>query len=103
MSLPRCGRKARFPGVSFPFQLTATVCMESLAAKIHKPPHVILLSGTHVTGKETLASNIASNLGCRWIKSEMMHSAAGKAARAQSQKGLEYNAVFGRVYSAKLQ
>lgn len=76
--------------------------MDSTDTEEHGPPYVIILSGTHVTGKETLAINIASNLGCRWIKSEMMHTAAEKAARVQSQRGLEYNVVFGRVYSSKL-
>lgn len=76
--------------------------MESPDTKDRGRPYVIILSGTHVTGKETLAINIASNLGCRWIKSEMMHTAAEKAARIQSQRGLEYSAVFGRVYSSKL-
>lgn len=32
----------------------------------------------------------------------MMHTAAEKAARTQSQRGLEYSTVFGRVYSSKL-
>lgn len=65
--------------------------------------YVIILSGTHVTGKETLAVSISNAHECRWIKSEWMHSAATKAAVAQSKRGFDYKTVFGRVYSTKLQ
>ncbi|CEJ91457.1 hypothetical protein VHEMI07167 [[Torrubiella] hemipterigena] len=67
-----------------------------------EPVYAVFISGTHVTGKEVLAASVADALGCRWIKSEWMNSAAEKAARTQSQRGLDYNTVFGRVYSNKL-
>lgn len=67
------------------------------------PSYAVLLSGTHVTGKETLAVSLAKALGCRWIKAEMAHNAATFGARAQGQRGLDYGKVFGRIWSSKLE
>ncbi|KKY29377.1 putative thermosensitive gluconokinase [Diaporthe ampelina] len=67
------------------------------------PSHAVLLSGTHVTGKETLAVSLAKALGCPWIKAEMAHSTATFGARSQAGRGFDYGKVFGRIWSSKLQ
>lgn len=67
------------------------------------PSYAVLLSGTHVTGKETLAVNLAKALDCVWIKGEMAHSAATFGARSQARRGLDYGRVFGRIWSSKMQ
>lgn len=67
------------------------------------PSYAVLLSGTHVTGKETLAVSLANALGCSWIKAEMAHNAATFGARSQARRGFDYGKVFGRIWSSKLQ
>jgi gluconate kinase len=64
--------------------------------------YVVLLSGTHVTGKETLAVSLAKALGCPWIKAEMVHNAATFGSRSQAKKGYDYGKVFGRIWFSKL-
>lgn len=64
---------------------------------------VVLLSGTHVTGKETLAFSLSKLLGCPWLKGEMALGAATLGARAQSQRGYDTSEVFGRIWSSKMQ
>lgn len=67
------------------------------------PSYAVLLSGTHVTGKETLAVSLANALGSSWIKAEMTHNAATFGARSQAERGFDYGKVFGRIWSSKLQ
>jgi gluconate kinase len=62
----------------------------------------VLLSGTHVTGKETLAVSLSKSLGCPWIKAEMAHNSASFGARSQAKKGYNYGEVFGRIWFSKL-
>jgi gluconate kinase len=66
-------------------------------------PFVVLVSGTHSTGKETLAFSLSKSLGCSWIKAEAAHFSAAIAARSQSKKGFDYSSVFGRIWLSKLQ
>ncbi|KAK4210097.1 hypothetical protein QBC37DRAFT_429265 [Rhypophila decipiens] len=65
---------------------------------------VVLLSGTHVTGKETIAFSLAQSLQCQWIKGEAAHAAANFGARAQASKGpgYDYHDVFQRIWLAKM-
>ncbi|KAM7212136.1 hypothetical protein V8F06_012499 [Rhypophila decipiens] len=65
---------------------------------------VVLLSGTHVTGKETIAFSLAQSLQCQWIKGEAAHAAANFGARAQASKGAgyDYHDVFQRIWLAKM-
>jgi gluconate kinase len=64
--------------------------------------YVVLLSGTHVTGKETLAISLAKALSCPWINGEMAHNAATFGSRSQAKKGYDYGKVFGRIWFSKL-
>ncbi|KAH6648862.1 hypothetical protein BKA67DRAFT_576066 [Truncatella angustata] len=64
--------------------------------------YVVLLSGTHVTGKETLAVSLAKSLNCPWLKAEWCHSSANFGARSQARKGFDYKEVFGRIWFSKL-
>jgi gluconate kinase len=65
--------------------------------------YVVLLSGTHVTGKETLVISLSNALGCPWIKGEMAQNAATFGSRSQAKKGYDYGKVFGRIWFTKLQ
>lgn len=64
--------------------------------------YVVLLSGTHVTGKETLAVSLSKSLRCPWLKAEMVHNSATFGARSQAKKGYNYGEVFGRIWLSKL-
>jgi gluconate kinase len=64
--------------------------------------YVILLSGTHVAGKESLAISLSKSLNCPWIKAEMAHNSATLGARSQSKKGYSYDSVFRRIWCSKL-
>jgi gluconate kinase len=83
--------------VSEPF----TKMSESLQASIPSS-YVVLLSGTHVTGKETLAVSLSKSLGCPWLKGEMSHGSALFGSRSQAKKGYDYSEVFGRIWFSKL-
>lgn len=66
--------------------------------------HVILLSGTHVTGKETLAFSLSKAHGCPWLKGELAHAAANFGGRSQATKGpYDYGEVFQRIWFSKMQ
>jgi gluconate kinase len=64
--------------------------------------YVIILSGTHVTGKETLAVALSRTMNCPWLKAEMAHNSAAFGARSQSRRGYSYDSVFGRIWFSKL-
>ena len=70
----------------------------------HRPQsYVVILSGTHVTGKEALAVSLAKSLDCPWLKAEMLHNFATFGSRSQAKKGYEYDEVFGRIWFSKLE
>lgn len=71
--------------------------------KSNSSSYVVLLSGTHVTGKETLAVALSKALSCPWLKAEMVHNSAGFGARSQAKRGYNYGDVFGRIWFSKLQ
>ncbi|TVY80772.1 hypothetical protein LSUE1_G007034 [Lachnellula suecica] len=64
--------------------------------------YVVLLSGTHVTGKETLAVSLSTSLNSPWLKAEMIYNSARFGARTQAKKGYDYGEVFGRIWLSKL-
>jgi len=64
--------------------------------------YVVLLSGTHVTGKETLAVSLSKSLGCPCINAEIVQDSAAVGARSQEKKGYSYSEVFGRIWFSKL-
>lgn len=64
--------------------------------------YIVVLSGTHVTGKETVALSLSSSLDCPWIKGEYAHNSAIVTARLQEKRGIEDSAVFGRLWLTKM-
>ncbi|KAK0702270.1 hypothetical protein B0H67DRAFT_394370 [Lasiosphaeris hirsuta] len=66
-----------------------------LSQRPNPTSYAILLSGTHVTGKETLAVSLSAALGCPRLKAEMAHNSATLGARSQAKKGYDYGEVFG--------
>ncbi|KAK3314504.1 hypothetical protein B0H66DRAFT_563055 [Apodospora peruviana] len=68
-------------------------------------PCVVLLCGTHVTGKETLAVSLSNALSCPWLKGEAAQNLANLGARSQSQKdhtSSSYSQVFQRIWLSKM-
>lgn len=63
---------------------------------------VVFLSGTHVTGKETLAVSLSKTLGCPWLKAETILDSADFGARSRAKKGYDYSEVFGRICVSKM-
>lgn len=78
---------------------------ESISPQADSKPssYVVLLSGTHVTGKDTLAVSLSDALNCPWIAADMAHVAATFGSRSQAKKGYDYSEVFGRIWTSKLQ
>lgn len=64
--------------------------------------YVVLLCGSHVVGKHTLAISLSKSLSCPWLKAELAHDAAISGARSQVKKGYNYNEVFGRIFFGKI-
>jgi gluconate kinase len=64
--------------------------------------YIVLLSGSHVIGKEILAKSLSEHLNCPWISADMAHGAANFGARSQARKGYDYSKVFGRIWLSKL-
>lgn len=66
------------------------------------PPssYVVLLSGTHVTGKETIAASLATALHCPFLKSDL---AKGFVIRANKHGSDDPSVVFGQTWLAKMQ
>ncbi|TVY91424.1 hypothetical protein LAWI1_G003013 [Lachnellula willkommii] len=64
--------------------------------------YVVFLSGTHVTGKETLAVSLSKALSCPWLKAETILDSADFGARSQAKKGYDYSEVFGRIWVSKM-
>ncbi|KAF2669889.1 hypothetical protein BT63DRAFT_478125 [Microthyrium microscopicum] len=64
--------------------------------------YVVLLSGTHVTGKETLAISLSQALQCPYIEADMVQAATTIASRSQASRGYDYSKTFGRIWFSKL-
>ena len=72
-------------------------------SQVPKPSsYAVLLSGSHVTGKETLADSLAKSLSCPWLKAEMVQNSATSGARSQAKKGFNHSEVFGRIWFSKM-
>ena len=77
--------------------------MSEQPEELRPPSYVVILSGTHVTGKEALAVSLSKSLKCPWLKAEMLHNFATFGSRSQARKGYEYDEVFGRIWFSKLE
>ena len=68
-------------------------------------PYVIILSGTHVTGKETIAINLSQSLNTPWLKGEPVSNSANLAARSNAKHAhsdSSYAAVYGRTWLMRM-
>lgn len=76
--------------------------MSSAQGDTQNSPYVVLLSGTHVTGKETLAVSLSKSLRTPWLKAEMAQHSATFGARSQAKRGYAFEEVFGRIWLSKV-
>lgn len=67
------------------------------------PQYIVVLSGTHVTGKETIAVSLSKFLNCPWLKGEFIHTSALVVARSQEKRGQDPSEVYGRTWFTKMQ
>jgi len=65
--------------------------------------YMVILSGTHVTGKETIAISLSKSLDCPWLKGEQVHNASNSIARSQEKRGYDSPTVYGRIWFTKMQ
>jgi gluconate kinase len=65
--------------------------------------YVVILSGTHVTGKETIAVSLSKSLNCPWLKGEFAANSAKVISRSQAKRGYGLSAVYGRTWFKKMQ
>lgn len=84
----------------FSIQLDMNMSESSLEVKASS--YVVLLSGTHVTCKETLAVSLSKLLCCSWIKVEMVLNSAIFGARSQANRGYDDGEVLGRIWFPKI-
>lgn len=69
------------------------------------PPssYILILSGTHVTGKYTVAIKLSEKLNRPWLNGDPIQAVSHKIARAQAQHGYDRYTVFGRTWFTKMQ
>jgi gluconate kinase len=65
--------------------------------------YIVILSGTHVTGKETIAVSLAKSLNCPWLKGEFAANSANVISRSQERRGYDLGTVYGRTWFKKMQ
>jgi gluconate kinase len=65
--------------------------------------YVVILSGTHVTGKETIAVSLSKSLSCPWLKGEFAANSANVISSSQAKRGYDLGTVYGRTWFKKMQ
>lgn len=68
--------------------------------------YIVILSGTHVTGKETIALSLASALGVSWLRGENAGNTAWSFARAHENRGATTSQAqekYGETWFSRMQ
>jgi gluconate kinase len=65
--------------------------------------YIVLLSGTHVTGKDTIAVSLSTSLSCPWLKGDQIHTSSLQIAKSQAKRGHEFSTVYGKTWFTKMQ
>jgi gluconate kinase len=76
---------------------------ERSAQEAPPPFYIVILSGTHVTGKETIAVSLSKSLNCPWLKGEFAANSANVISRSQEKRGYDLNTVYGKTWFKKMQ
>lgn len=95
------------------FEITKSSQVDPSPSASPTSSYIVLLSGTHITGKETLAVSLPPrgspypmhrDSSCPWIKSEMAHNAAMVfGSRSKAKRGLRLRkSLCGRIWFSKL-
>jgi gluconate kinase len=64
---------------------------------------MVIICGTHVTGKETIATALSTSLKCPLLKGELAQSSAAAIARSRGKRGYDSSTVFGQAWFLKMQ
>jgi gluconate kinase len=76
---------------------------EALIRDASPSSYIVILSGTHVTGKETIAVSLSKSLNCPWLKGEFAANSANIISRSQEKRGYDLGTVYGRTWFKKMQ
>jgi gluconate kinase len=66
-------------------------------------PYIIILTGIHVTGKETIALSLLSSFHCLWLKGALIRDSGLAISRAQETRGEDLAKVYGQMWLKKMQ
>ncbi|PWY79644.1 hypothetical protein BO70DRAFT_397128 [Aspergillus heteromorphus CBS 117.55] len=64
--------------------------------------YIIIISGTHVTGKDTIATSLSQALHCPYLKGEYSFNSASSIARSREKHGYDRFTVFGQTWLRKM-
>lgn len=64
--------------------------------------YIVVLPGTYVDGKETIAISLSKLLDCRWLEGDQVHSSSNSIARSQEKRGYDNSMVYGRTWFTKM-
>ncbi|RAK96392.1 uncharacterized protein BO80DRAFT_484492 [Aspergillus ibericus CBS 121593] len=64
--------------------------------------YILIISGTHVTGKDTIATSLAHTYHCPFLEGEYSYCAAWSIARARAKHGYDTLSVFGQTWLRKM-
>ncbi|PYI08446.1 hypothetical protein BO78DRAFT_395594 [Aspergillus sclerotiicarbonarius CBS 121057] len=64
--------------------------------------HILIISGTHVTGKDTIATSLAHTYNSPFLEGEYCYNAAWSIARARQKHGYDVASVFGQTWLRKM-
>lgn len=76
---------------------------ERLKQELSPSHYIVIISGTHVTGKDTVAASLSTTLHCPLLKGEFAHTSALTTARSQEKRGYDYSTVYRRIWFRKMQ
>jgi gluconate kinase len=77
--------------------------LKSSSQGASSPFYIVILSGTHVTGKDSVAISLSRSLDCPWLKGEYAANTANVISRSQEKRGYDLGTVYGKTWFKKMQ
>jgi hypothetical protein len=65
--------------------------------------YIVILSGSHVIGKKTIAVSLSKSLDCPWLKGEFAAASADVVSRSHEKRGYDFGTLYGRTWFKKMQ
>lgn len=76
--------------------------LESPTQEISPSSYIVVISGTHVTGKDTIAASLSTLLDSPYFKGEYHQHSAWSIASSREKRGYDRSTVFGRTWFMKM-